>query len=79
MCRGTGVDLARFTPAPLPQGPPEFLFVGRLLEAKGLRELHEAAKLVQAKHPGTKIAILGPAEHGRGSIPLEEVLAPLVW
>ena len=75
MCRGTGVDLARFTPAPLPEGPPVFLFVGRLLEAKGLRELHEAAKILRAKHPEAKVCILGPAEHGRGSVPLQEVEA----
>lgn len=74
MSKGCGVDTDLFSPRPLPPGPATFLFVGRLLEAKGLRELAEAARLVKRKHPEARIYILGPEEHGAGSIPLEEVM-----
>ncbi len=77
MCPGTGVDLARFTPALLP--PVEkgltFLLIGRLLEAKGLHEFYAAAKALKAKYPGARFQILGPPEKGLGSVPLETVQA----
>ena len=83
MCRGTGVDTVRFAPAPPPELPdtpsPEhpaiFLFVGRLLEAKGLRELCQAARLLKARGVPAVMRLLGPAESGLGSMPLEEILA----
>lgn len=70
MTRGTGVDTEFFAEAPLPSGPPGFLFVGRLLEAKGLYELAGAARLVRARHPHAGFSLLGPLEKGRGGIPL---------
>ncbi len=79
MCRGTGVDVERFAPAPLPPLPPDgpavFLFVGRLLEAKGLRELCRAASLLKERNAPVVIRILGPAETGLGAVPLEEITA----
>ena len=45
---GSGVDLTRFTPTPLPTGPVRFLFVGRLLKEKGIAEFLEAAERVMA-------------------------------
>lgn len=71
--KGTGVDLRRFALSKLPEGPPTFLFIGRLLEAKGLRELAEAAALVRAEYPEARFALLGPPEKGPGSVPLSEV------
>jgi glycosyltransferase involved in cell wall biosynthesis len=52
-----------------------FLLMGRLLEAKGLREFHEAARLLRARHPGARFQILGPPEDGPGSVPLDTVRA----
>lgn len=72
-CKGTGVDTARFAVTPLPGGDPVFLYVGRLIEAKGLRELAVAAREVKQTHPKARFQILGPAERGLGSVPLEEV------
>ncbi len=54
---------------------PVFLFVGRLLQAKGLCELYEAAKLVKREHPEAEFRILGPAENGPGTVSLDTVLA----
>lgn len=75
LTKGTGVALERFATAPEPEGPPQFLFVGRLLEAKGLRELAQAARLVRRKHPEARICLLGPEEQGLGAIPMSEVLS----
>jgi glycosyltransferase involved in cell wall biosynthesis len=41
-----GVDHARFTPGPRPCGPPNVVFVGRLVENKGPKVLLEAARLL---------------------------------
>jgi glycosyltransferase involved in cell wall biosynthesis len=75
LCRGTGVDLARFAPSPLPAGDPVFLYVGRLLEAKGLRELAAAARLLKERLPSARLRLLGPEERGPGAVPLAEILA----
>ncbi|MCR5814276.1 MAG: glycosyltransferase family 4 protein [Desulfovibrio sp.] len=75
--RGTGVDTARFAYAPplLPEAEnPVFLLIGRLLEAKGLREYFAAARAVKARFPKARFQILGPEEHGPGCVPVDEVL-----
>jgi glycosyltransferase involved in cell wall biosynthesis len=57
---GSGIDLDRFAPAaPLADGPPVFLFVGRLLADKGVREFVEAAQLTRARHRDARFQILG--------------------
>ena len=73
--KGTGVDLRHFALRGQAAGPPVFLFVGRLLEAKGLRELAQAAALVREEHPEARFQLLGPVETGAGAIPVEEVRA----
>lgn len=83
MARGTGVDARRFAPAPLPplpadDAPPRerrvvFLLVARLLEAKGLEEYAEAARLLRESYPAAVFRLLGPAETGRGGVPMERV------
>jgi glycosyltransferase involved in cell wall biosynthesis len=73
LTRGTGVDVAHFAPAPLPPGPPVFLLVGRLLEAKGLYEYAQAARMLKKRHPDVRFQLLGPPEQGLGSVPLETV------
>jgi glycosyltransferase involved in cell wall biosynthesis len=57
--RGSGVDLAHYTPSPLPVGPPVFLFLGRLLRDKGIAEYVAAARLVRARHPDARFRIAG--------------------
>ena len=73
LTRGTGVDVAHFAPAPLPPGPPVFLLVGRLLEAKGLYEYAQAARMLKKRHPDVRFQLLGPPEQGLGAVPLESV------
>jgi glycosyltransferase involved in cell wall biosynthesis len=61
---GSGVDLGRFAPAPLPDGPPTFLFIGRLLRDKGVAEFVEAARLLRSEHPEARFQLLGAVDEG---------------
>lgn len=60
---GSGVDLVSFAAQPLPvgavQGGVRFLFIGRLLEDKGVREYAEAARLLKRTHPQARCALVG--------------------
>lgn len=73
LTKGTGVDTAKFTVAPLPEGTPAFLLVGRLLEAKGLYEYAAAARILKASHPQARFQLLGAPETSRGGVPLDTV------
>ena len=69
MARGTGVDIDHFSPAPFPDdGNCVFLLVARLLEAKGLREYAEAARILASKWPNARFQLVGPKEKGPGAI-----------
>lgn len=60
---GSGVDLDRFTPAPLPEGQPfTFLLIARLLWDKGVQEYVDAAEIVKRRHPDARFQILGFAD-----------------
>lgn len=61
MLPGSGVDLERFRPTSgQREGPVRFLFVGRLLGDKGVRELAAAMRLVREKYPEATLTVLGP-------------------
>jgi glycosyltransferase involved in cell wall biosynthesis len=60
---GSGVDLERFSPAPLPTEKPfRFLLIARLVWDKGIREYVEAARLVRQQFPDVQFQILGPVD-----------------
>jgi glycosyltransferase involved in cell wall biosynthesis len=61
---GSGVDLARFSPAPAIAGPPTFLLVGRLLRDKGVVEFVEGARKVRSHCPAARFQLLGPIDEG---------------
>ncbi|MBQ7617463.1 MAG: glycosyltransferase family 4 protein [Desulfovibrio sp.] len=79
MARGTGVDTKHFAASPYVVPPTlgelNFLLVGRLLSAKGLREYASAAREVLRDFPKARFQLLGPAETGPGGVPLDEVRA----
>lgn len=68
---GSGVDLQKFKPAPLPclqsTGPQQsadhrrfvFLLVARMLKDKGVEEYVQAARWLKARHPHLDYALLG--------------------
>ncbi|MEY3307339.1 MAG: lipopolysaccharide core biosynthesis mannosyltransferase LpcC [Pseudomonadota bacterium] len=58
---GSGIDLQRFAPAPMPaaEAPPVFLMIARLLRDKGVLEFVEAARMVKTRYPQTRFQLLG--------------------
>lgn len=62
-----GVNTDLFRPAPFPSsgfkhGSPTLLFVGRLEERKGLLLLLQSLLLLQKKHPGIRLLVVGEGE-----------------
>lgn len=70
---GSGVDLARFTEQPVPDGDIVFLMIARLLQEKGVREYSAAAKIVRERYPEAKFHLVGPEDPSPDRIPLREV------
>jgi glycosyltransferase involved in cell wall biosynthesis len=56
---GSGVDLKRFAPRARPAGPFSFLFMGRLLKAKGTEDLIAASRIMRKACPGVRVVLLG--------------------
>lgn len=55
----SGVDPAVFVPTPMPDGAPVAVFVGRLVEKKGLDTLLAAWPLVREAVPDAQLRVLG--------------------
>lgn len=54
-----GLDLADYPFSPPVTDPIRFIFVGRLLVEKGIREFVEAARIVKVSHPNSEFVVLG--------------------
>lgn len=65
---GSGVDLEKFKPdvssSSTAEGPRTFLFIGRLIAHKGVREFIEAARILKGKMPDTRFELLGGLDPG---------------
>jgi len=59
LIKGSGVDIARFTPAPEPEGRLRLAFVSRMLWPKGAGVLVEAARLLKARGVAIDIVLAG--------------------
>lgn len=69
---GSGVDLEGFAFTT----PPEdmsFLFVGRLIKDKGIREFIDAAKIVKSEFPSVRFDIVGDIDDNPTSLRSEEL------
>jgi glycosyltransferase involved in cell wall biosynthesis len=71
---GSGVDLDHFAVADLPDGPPTFLMLARLLRDKGVREYAEAARMVKRLRPEARFVLAGDTDANPASIARGEVL-----
>jgi len=71
---GTGVDLQAFTPEPLPD-TPAFVFVGRLLIQKGVREYIAAARQFREKGGEARFLIVGWHDDSPEMLPTAELEA----
>lgn len=57
---GSGIDLARFVPVPLPgRSPIRFLLIARMLWDKGVSEFVEAARLLKQRGVDAEFCLLG--------------------
>lgn len=65
---GSGVDLSHYAQQPVPDGPPIFLMIARLLRNKGLLEFVEAARIVRAVYPEVRCRLLGPLDANPAAI-----------
>ena len=70
---GSGVDIGRFAAVPVPDGPPIFLLVARLLRDKGLAEFAEAARQVRSRYPEAQFRLLGPLDANPSGVTLAEL------
>ena len=64
---GSGIDLDHYRLTPLPQGPPVFLLIARLLGDKGVREFVAAATLLRDELPDVRFQLLGPIDRDNRS------------
>ncbi len=70
---GIGIDLEKFFPVEHSKGNLMFLFVGRLLVDKGIKEFIEAAKIISAKYSQARFVIVGGADENPASLSSEEI------
>jgi glycosyltransferase involved in cell wall biosynthesis len=70
---GSGVDLLKYTPAPLPSGPLSFLMIARLLGNKGVREYAAAAAAVKSQDPRIAFRLVGWMDDNPDSISSSEL------
>ena len=75
---GSGVDLERFSPEPLPSGP-HFLMISRPIREKGVLEYFEAARQAHRLLPEATFTWMGPLEDPNpsalGRATIEQLLA----
>lgn len=70
---GSGVNMAHFAPAPLPE-QPAFFMLSRLLKSKGVQEYLQAARTVKAEYPDASFYLLGKYETAmQDAVPKETV------
>ncbi|WP_339855500.1 glycosyltransferase family 4 protein [Porticoccus hydrocarbonoclasticus] len=69
---GSGVDVAEYSVAPLPD-KPSFLLIARLLGDKGVREYAQAAQLVKAVYPEAVFRLVGWIDDNPDAITQREV------
>jgi glycosyltransferase involved in cell wall biosynthesis len=76
--KGSGIDLNQFYPVSEKTNSSNprtiFLFIGRLLKEKGVREFVQAAAMVKADYPYVKFQLLGPGDQSNPhAIRIDEV------
>jgi glycosyltransferase involved in cell wall biosynthesis len=59
LIHGSGINLEKFADTCAVKAPMSFIFVGRLLRDKGIRELIEALRIVRKKFPHALCEIIG--------------------
>lgn len=73
LLNGIGTCLARYPYHPPQLDPIRFIFVGRLLQEKGIRYFLQAAKRIKASHPAVEFVVVGQPDTAKGSISKDEL------
>jgi glycosyltransferase involved in cell wall biosynthesis len=71
---GIGVDLDEWQYINKKESDISFIFIGRLLKAKGIMEFLRAAEIIKSRYPSTKFIVLGDVDSNPGSIKKEDIL-----
>ena len=72
MLHGSGVNIEKFSPAPLPE-KPGFLCISRLIRDKGVREYLDAARKLHTLRPEVSCVLVGPFDTNPSAIKPEEL------
>jgi glycosyltransferase involved in cell wall biosynthesis len=70
---GSGVNLDRFPSAPLPDGPPTFLLICRLIRDKGIYDYVAAARIVRRRDPQIRMQVLGDLDTNPTAVTRQEL------
>jgi glycosyltransferase involved in cell wall biosynthesis len=70
---GSGVDLDRYKPAPIPDGEIVFIMIARITKDKGVVEYVEAARIIKKKQEKARFLLVGPFDTNPSAIKKEEV------
>ena len=69
---GSGVNMNRFAPAPLPD-TLTFFMLSRMMKSKGVREYLKATAIVKERYPDVRILLLGALENIQDSLSFEDL------
>lgn len=75
LINGIGVHLDRYPQQPPPSAPLRFIFVGRLLNEKGIRYFLSAAAKIKLLHPATEFVVLGEPDDAKVAVTRAELSA----
>ncbi|HXG54536.1 MAG TPA: glycosyltransferase family 4 protein [Vicinamibacterales bacterium] len=76
LIRGSGVDMAAFSPSPEPSGVPVLLLCGRMLWDKGVGEFVDAARILKEAGVAHRAVVVGiPDEENPNSVPVASLEA----
>ena len=67
MLHGSGVNIEKFRPAPLPE-QPGFLCISRLIRDKGVKEYLDAARELHRRRPEVSCVLVGPFDTNPSAI-----------
>ncbi len=69
---GSGVNLEKFKPTPIPK-EPAFLFIGRLIRDKGIIEYLGACKEIKKKYKNVRCLLVGPYDSNPSALKPDEL------
>lgn len=72
MLNGSGVNVEKFIPSPLPE-TISFLCISRLIRDKGVCEYLEAARQIHQRHPEVRCVLVGPFDTNPSAIRPEDL------